>query len=152
MWCSVERSWRHGVAILLWPALVTGQPATDAELHRDACAACHGDDGRGPSLEDVAIPTDRSVLAMDGVSCTVCHQLLPGDFGEHASFDGGYRVGGADGENVPVFGPFDDVDDGRLLPAGFDKASADADIAVHSRTGSAPKGAVRDAAPTRRGQ
>ena len=35
---ATKRSWRHGVLVLLWPALVMGQPATDAEtrtVHHD---------------------------------------------------------------------------------------------------------------------
>ena len=30
---AIERSWRHGVLVRLWPALVMGQPATDAERY-----------------------------------------------------------------------------------------------------------------------
>ena len=54
---AVTRSWQHSVVMLLWPALLTGQPATDAELYQSACAACHGDDGRGRSVEEVAFST-----------------------------------------------------------------------------------------------
>ena len=57
MWSDVARTWRHGVAVLLWPVLAWGQPATDAALYRDACAACHGEDGRGRSRDDVGFPT-----------------------------------------------------------------------------------------------
>ena len=45
-------------------------------------------------------PAAESAYARDGVSCTVCHQIRPDDFGEHASFDGGYRIAGPDGGEV----------------------------------------------------
>ena len=52
-------------------------------------------------------------LADDGVSCTVCHQIAATNFGEHASFDGGFTIptGAAPGERQ-LFGPHA-VDRGR---------------------------------------
>jgi len=54
-------------------------------------------------------------LAMDGVSCTVCHQIRSDNFGEHASFDGGFVIDTAQppGERT-IFGPHD-VDLGRQV-------------------------------------
>jgi hypothetical protein len=52
-------------------------------------------------------------FAIDGVSCTVCHQILPDNFGEQGSFDGGFvldtttRMGAR-----RIFGP-NSVDPGR---------------------------------------
>jgi hypothetical protein len=51
-------------------------------------------------------PMDR--LAADGVSCTVCHQIQPDNFGERSSFVGGFLV---DTRRPPgerrIFGPFE---------------------------------------------
>ena len=41
---------------------------------------------------------DRAALARDGVSCTVCHQILP-----DPKPDGKFKIG----ENREIFGPFD---------------------------------------------
>ena len=60
----------------------------------------------GPSAQHAA-------LAMDGVSCTLCHQITAEGFGERHSFDGGFAVDTL----LPlgtrrVFGPYE-VDAGR---------------------------------------
>lgn len=64
---------------------------------------------------NLAAPRSSEIrhLAMDGVSCTVCHQIRADNFGEEASFDGGFVID----TTVPaelrnVFGPHD-VDGGR---------------------------------------
>lgn len=43
-------------------------------------------------------------LAGDGVSCTVCHQILPRNL-DAASFTGNFEIGRA----REIFGPYDDV-------------------------------------------
>jgi hypothetical protein len=43
--------------------------------------------------------SDTAALARDGVSCTLCHQILPG-----AKLDGAFEVG----EDREMFGPFDE--------------------------------------------
>ena len=55
-----------------------------------------------------------STLAIDGVSCTMCHQMLPDNFGDPASFTGGFVVDRTAplGERA-AFGPFA-VDAGRV--------------------------------------
>ncbi len=47
-------------------------------------------------------------LAMDGVSCTLCHQLEPDQFGQEASYSGGFQVDLSlpTGERL-AYGPFD---------------------------------------------
>ena len=103
---------------------VMDQPRLQSAIE-DTCATCHMPMARTTAradgnlgqvfahLEGLAGDVDEGAeLATDGVSCTVCHQIQPDGFGEHASFDGGYRIGGADDGNVAIFGPFDDVDDG----------------------------------------
>jgi hypothetical protein len=62
-------------------------------------------------LEDAANP--KATLAADGVSCTVCHQIRPDNFGQESSFDGGFIVDTQKkAEEREIFGPFD-VDTGR---------------------------------------
>ena len=52
-------------------------------------------------------------LALDGVTCTVCHQIKPENLGTRESFDGGYLIeAGTGGSNRPVYGPYQ-VDLGR---------------------------------------
>ena len=41
-------------------------------------------------LEEVADP--KATLAADGVSCTVCHQIQPDNFGQEESLDGNFRI------------------------------------------------------------
>jgi hypothetical protein len=54
-----------------------------------------------------------NALALDGVSCTVCHQISASNLGTHASFDGGFAIETATplGER-PIFGPHA-IDGGR---------------------------------------
>jgi hypothetical protein len=87
----------------------------------DKCSTCHMPmmrftnahaGGRGQvfaTLEN----QPANALAMDGVSCTVCHQIQPDNFGQHESFDGGFEIE----TETPtgqrhIFGPHD-VDGGH---------------------------------------
>jgi len=81
-----------------------GQGAVFATLAAAAAAA-----GADPSAEA------HAQLGMDGVSCTVCHQIRSDNFGEHASFDGGFVID----DTLPagerqIFGPHA-VDAGRQV-------------------------------------
>lgn len=68
--------------------------------------------------------TDLS-LSMDGVSCTVCHQILPDNFGTEESMDGGFLIDvSTPPEQRELFGKYD-VDGGRTR-------------AMHSATGFTP--------------
>lgn len=67
------------------------------------CATCHM-----PMARVTALAGDTPVMvldegfknpahplhapAMEGISCTLCHQIQPDNLGEHASFDGGYLI------------------------------------------------------------
>jgi hypothetical protein len=78
-------------------------------------------------LEEVADP--KATLAADGVSCTVCHQIRPDNFGQEASLDGGFLIDIAKKpEQREIFGPFD-VDKGRTTimhsVTGFTPTKAD---------------------------
>jgi len=87
----------------------------------DKCSTCHMPmmrftnahaGGQGKVFDSLA---DKAAnpLAMDGVSCTVCHQIEPNNFGEHDSFDGGFEIDTttATGQRH-IFGPYE-VDAGH---------------------------------------
>ena len=59
------------------------------------------------------VATPEALLAADGVSCSVCHQIRPDGFGTPASFTGGYVIDTTVSATPrPMFGPFA-VDAGR---------------------------------------
>lgn len=63
-------------------------------------------------LEDASDP--KAALAADGVSCALCHQIQPGNFGKEESFDGGFLIDLVrKPEERLMFGPLDDPDPGR---------------------------------------
>ena len=83
----------------------------------DTCATCHmpmadytqaADGAAGELLDDGFLDPEHPLheLAMDGVSCTLCHQIRPGNLGPSA-VSGNYLIdtGAAEGERE-VFGPF----------------------------------------------
>jgi hypothetical protein len=87
----------------------------------DKCSTCHMPmmrfsnahaGGRGEVFASLADRT-ANPMAMDGVSCTVCHQIEPENFGEHESFDGGFEIDSATPAGQRrIFGPHD-VDTGH---------------------------------------
>jgi hypothetical protein len=91
----------------------------------DKCSVCHMPtahtmaiaQGKAPEIFGVlaASKTDpeSTHLALDGVTCTTCHQIKADNFGKKDSFDGGYLIDFATPSGGrPVYGPFD-VDIGR---------------------------------------
>jgi hypothetical protein len=61
-----------------------------------------------------ATPNPTAALAMEGVSCTVCHQIQAEGLGTRASFTGGFVVDTRQPLGTrPVYGPFA-VDTGRV--------------------------------------
>jgi len=103
---------------------VMDHPAAGATIE-DECSVCHmpmttfpertaGRKGRIFDHLPLGRPDDPdALLAADGVSCTVCHQIQPTNLGTPESFTGGYviDVNGAPGTRR-IFGPFT-VDTGR---------------------------------------
>lgn len=104
---------------------IDDHPSRAAEV-QDECAACHMPMSRRiafaagapggvfahlPPRGHSQPPLDR--LAVDGVSCTVCHQIAAATLGGRESFNANFVLQGpaADGAR-PIFGPHD-VDDGR---------------------------------------
>ena len=91
----------------------------------DKCSVCHMPTahtmsrvaGEAPRIfaimEAAAKDPDSVHMALDGVTCSVCHQIKPDNFGRHESFDGGYLIdAGSQGASRPIFGPYP-VDIGR---------------------------------------
>ena len=129
---SIGHAWRstmmaHSARDPYWQASVRRElldhPALGEDIE-DTCATCHmpmartlaaarGEPGRVFAHLDGA-GGHESALALDGVSCTVCHRMDSSNFGDDSSFDGGFRIaaGAGAGSAPPVYGPFD-VDDGR---------------------------------------
>jgi hypothetical protein len=109
-----------------------------AEEIEDECSVCHMPMSRTlaraecrPGRIFAHLPItrgadDRTRLAADGVSCTLCHQIGSERLGTRESFTGGYVVVGKSAE-TPIFGPFD-VDAGRTA-------------LMHSATGATPEAA-----------
>ena len=51
--------------------------------------------------------SELSRLALDGVSCTLCHQITPANLGSPSSFTGGFTIDTTmPPETRPLFGPF----------------------------------------------
>ncbi len=95
----------------------------------DTCARCHmpmaqyqaNAEGRSGQifahLSGAKAKTEAEAeaveLALDGVSCTLCHQIQPDHLGEEASFSGGFVVDTTlPQKQRPVFGPYE-TDPGR---------------------------------------
>jgi hypothetical protein len=99
---------------------VLDHPSAQAAIE-DKCATCHMpmarfDAATGGGRGEVFANLERgapNALALDGVSCTVCHQISASNLGTHASFDGGFAIETATplGER-PIFGPHA-IDGGR---------------------------------------
>jgi hypothetical protein len=111
------------------------------DVIEDKCTVCHlpmartmgvaeGDQGRAfqyfPTFGEGG---DHAELAVDGVSCTVCHQVQDERLGEREGFSGGYVIDVTTpmGERG-IFGPFE-VDEGRARvmrsASEFDPQEAD---------------------------
>lgn len=126
---SIGHDWRatmmaHAARDPYWQASVRREtmdhPERAAEIE-DTCATCHmpaaraaarttGQPGRVfAHLGDAAPGT---ALALDGVSCAVCHRIAHDGLGEPTTFDGNFRIAtGSPGTPPPAYGPFDVIPD-----------------------------------------
>lgn len=108
---STDRLWRgtmlaNAARDPYWLATVRSEvvsaPALSATIQKK-CATCHMPmaefsavaNGEAPMILDRGFnapqhPLNR--LALDGVSCSLCHQIQDGNFGQPASFSGGFQV------------------------------------------------------------
>ena len=123
---SLDAAWRstmmaNAARDPYWQAAVRGEVLTNPqyeEIIEDTCATCHMPMARftdhtaeaaSEVLDEGLADTNHPLhpMAMDGVSCTVCHQIQPDGFGEHESFHGNFVI---DPELPPdgrhAFGPY----------------------------------------------
>jgi hypothetical protein len=123
---SIDTFWRstmmaNAARDPYWQASVRGEVLDNPDYQvviEDKCATCHTpmarftvavSGGEGELLDAGFLDTahEHHALAIDGVSCTLCHQIEEMGFGEPGSFSGGFVID-ADlpvGERVN-FGPF----------------------------------------------
>ena len=125
---SIGSHWRstimaNGAKDPLWLAKVLSEtkrnPAIQ-EVTEEKCATCHmpmaytqakSEDAGSRILGDGFLGTDHALneAAMDGVSCTLCHQIQETGLGEPATFSGGYAI---DTSTVRpdrlIYGPYPD--------------------------------------------
>jgi hypothetical protein len=105
---------------------IMDNPGMQAAIE-DKCATCHMPIGRTmaaahgaqgavfATLELAKRDPAAAHLALDGVSCTLCHQITADNFGKHDSFDGGFKIDTKpDPAGRKIFGPHS-VDVGRTL-------------------------------------
>jgi hypothetical protein len=128
---SIGHNWRssmmaHSAKDPYWQAGVRREIIDHPELQsaiEDTCSTCHMPMARtmaaaqgepGTVFGHLNGDTDQadSALALDGVSCTTCHQIRVDNLGTHESFDGGYRID-VDGQGERhLYGPYE-VGDGH---------------------------------------
>jgi len=93
-----------------WQAKVTAEVAEHPVLQsiiEDKCTTCHMPMGKTEATFNGAAHFSfqeglADLLSLDGVSCTLCHQIQKNNFGADDSFSGGYEI-----KNVyEIFGPY----------------------------------------------
>lgn len=103
----------HSFKDPLWCAVMEAEikerPALKA-LIENKCQTCHAPLARHQAEADGTNELSfaaavASPLAGEGVGCTLCHQIQPGNLGTPASFTGHYQIG----TNRQIFGPYQDV-------------------------------------------
>jgi hypothetical protein len=109
-----------------WRAMVSAEtnalPSKQLEIEAD-CMRCHTpmasvaerDQGREPDMSLLSGWSpwgiqDNTQLALDGVSCSVCHQILPDNLGERSSWSGGFTLG----TERKIFGPHENPATGPM--------------------------------------
>ena len=124
----------------LWQAKISAEvqlvddPALK-QLIQEKCSRCHMGMARYQQLTDEGTKDNVYVLgagfldpdhylheaAMDGVSCTLCHQIKTDNLGQPGSYTGQYAIDTiTDPPNRRIFGPYDRVMQGPMQQsAGF---------------------------------
>lgn len=114
---SITGDWRgtmmaHAFRDPLWQAVMEAETVARPDLKgfiEDKCETCHAPMARtqkhrdGKGLLGLA-EAKGDPLAWDGVSCTLCHQIQPGNLGRPESFSGGYEIHAT----RKIFGPYED--------------------------------------------
>ncbi|MCB9792703.1 MAG: hypothetical protein H6741_08220 [Alphaproteobacteria bacterium] len=103
---SRDPFWRAVVSaeVAATPAAAEAIEATCMRCHAPMASADAGLHEETVSMADLTAGTQRGGLALDGVSCTLCHQIEPDGLGEPESFSGGYVIE-AEGR---IYGPHAD--------------------------------------------
>ena len=94
-----------------WQAVVRSESAdlpSISGIVEDKCTNCHVPMGHEEAravgdMEYILDEAKADGLAMDGVSCTLCHQVEPDNFGTVTSFSGGYEIS----ETRVTYGPYE---------------------------------------------
>jgi len=122
---SIAANWRASIMANsardpYWQASVRREvldhPAANAAI-QDECSTCHmpmlhyeARQHSRPAAVFDHLPLDGhshdTRTAADGVSCSLCHQITPGNLGTHASFNGGFEIGAPVAGTRKEFGPF----------------------------------------------
>ena len=88
--CIVERRRAIGHEVTLGARTVVAKPC---RLGRRRLRE-RAETGQHLSFDDLTSSADpAAVLGRGGVTCTVCHQIAPGNLGEERSFSGGFQIG-----------------------------------------------------------
>ena len=95
----------------LWRAMVSGEVNEFPSLQdtiETLCTKCHAPMGYTQALYDghtkyTMADLRLDPLANDGVSCTVCHQINPSNFGQQSSYSGNYIIT----DDSLVYGPYE---------------------------------------------
>jgi hypothetical protein len=123
---SIDASWRSSMMANsardpFWQASVRNEILSrpdDTDTIEETCATCHMpmarytenvEGGRakifGPGLTDATHPLHD--LAMDGVSCTLCHQVIEEGLGFQSSYNGNFNVDSETEQGARVvYGPY----------------------------------------------
>jgi hypothetical protein len=96
----------------LWRAKVSAEVATFpalAEAIESKCTRCHAPLGNAEAEYQGTIAYSiaemaSDPLALDGVSCTLCHQIQPANLGLPASYSGHFEID----DSHEIFGPYPD--------------------------------------------
>lgn len=123
---SIDAAWRatmmaNSARDPYWQATVRSEVLKHPDLQpviENKCAQCHmpmanvtaaASGGEGQILDGGFIDpgNDLHALALDGVSCTLCHQVQDANFGERESFEGGFLIDlETPAGSRSLFGPF----------------------------------------------
>ncbi|MFW5900860.1 MAG: hypothetical protein ACOCTH_03730, partial [Halodesulfurarchaeum sp.] len=116
-------------------AEIESHPSQESTIE-SKCLSCHMPMGHRQALEDgehldfqrvQAGDSPHQTLAMDGVSCTVCHQIQPDGLGTESRFNGSFAIDTETRKpDRAVFGPFDPVSAPTMQRAtGFQPTESD---------------------------
>ena len=117
----------------IWRAVVSAELLATPSLRpiiEERCLHCHapmadyeliGEEGE-PTLSMLDDGTDRGLLGLEGVSCTLCHQIEPEGLGEPESWTGNFVVG----SSRRIYGPHEDLEaEAMRARTGFGLATGD---------------------------